>query len=576
MAQVPLLPVAPTPIQNPGVPDVGVQPMTPAISRAPVYQAAAGLGKEMTDVGSRLEMHMVMQNKLAAQQKVAAINEAYRSALQNKIEDPDNGIAAKYRGVNAPNAVTAFDALIHGVPAAPGQPAQLPLRAQVLQKLGVDPSEYASMRLERDFDTADSMFRGKLMNHALAEKNAADDAISNARLEAQVKQAGLITPTMTDDPENKGKLIAPIALAEKSARDAVLNDVNEKMKGTPQEVLEQKAQAHVDQIAKVAVDANVGKNWEAAKKVLDASSASPTAKVALQHTINGARTDQYTETLTKAVLNDPAMRTPSGQIDEIAAQKFVNDKIDMQEKSGTPLPPGHADAIAAKLQSAVVIHNKAVAQHQQIVLEKASDDIWNAQKSGMPPQEAYDKFIKQGKFDNAIERGKAENIYTKIYQRDPQALDAVKIGPSQQAALTAIQTSKPFLDKFPYAQDQKEFLNTMKQKIVEQHLPASAINQLFADQIKNTPTGAPRFLGMGKQQLPPYKVDELLQTNRVLVQAVGGLTQAEKLAQALGGTDKLAPDTNESKAIMFLHANHGKISPETIRTMIEKHPDLLK
>lgn len=573
MADVPIYQPS-IPVQSPGVAQARAQPMDPSISSAGVYEAAAGIGKTVEEIGSRLEQHMVMQQKLKDQQDDYAIKEKYKTAVQNAIADPQNGLLAKYQGVNSQKALTEFDQMRSGVPAKPGQPGTPAIRDQFLK----DASPYQRKQLEGSFDSIDSLYRGKLINHVLEQTEAASKAINEANIDSNLKDGALVTPTAVHDPKS-GALIPSITLAEQKMKDTITNDVYFKQQGHPPEVINKLVRDHVDQLAKVAVEANAPKNWQDAQKILNASTASPAAKASLQNHINGARVDQYTEALTKSVTNSPELRAPDGQIDEVKAQAYVNGQIEAQEKSGTPLPPGHADAMVGKIQSQIAIQNKAISQRQQLVMTKASNDIYSAQQSGMAPDAAYTKFIKQGQFDNAIERGKAEDVFTKVYEKDPAALDTVwaHMSETQKNTISQIEGRKDFQDKFSYPDDKKAFIDSFKQKILEGRVQnPDAINKLYMDQIKSAPTGAPRFFGLGKQQLPQYKIDESLQKNQPVVKAVGGLSAASALAQSLGGPDKLAPDTNESKAILLLAKNNYPINKDTISAFITKRPDLLK
>lgn len=565
-------------IQAPGLPQVRAEPRTPASAPTNVAEAAAGVGKEVEHIGAQLEQHMVMQEKLKEQQEDYATTEAFKSAIQDKISDPDKGLLVKNQGVNAPNIVPEYDKLIHGTPGQPGRPGTTGLIDQFLN----DKSPYQQARLSRTLLGAAAMYRGKLINHALEQKEAADQAITEAKFDSEKKDAALITTRAVQDPAT-GNAVPAITLKENEVRSSVMNDINLRMKGTPEEKLKQIAQDHVDEVAKIAVEANAAKNWQDAQKILDSSSASPTAKLSIQNHINGARIDQYTEALTKDVVNTPEFRAPDGQIDESKAQSYIQKQIAENEAADKkhPLPPGHGDAIIGKLQSQIAIQNKAVAQRQQLILAKTSNDIWGAQQAGTPPAEAYDKFIKQGQFDNAIERGKAEDIFTKVYQKDPSALDAVwnHMTEAQKTAVSAIEGRKDFIDKFSYPDEKRAFIDSLKQRIIEGRVQSpDAINELYMKQIEDAATGAPRFFFQwtGKQMKPQYQIDEALQQNQPLIKALGGLTAATQLAQSLGGPGKLAPDTNESKAAMIL-AKYGKpINASTISTVITKHPELLK
>jgi hypothetical protein len=563
------------PVQTPGVPEVRVQPMTPAISSANVAEAVAGVGSGIEKLGSEFEQHLVMRDRLRAQQEDYATKAAYKEHVQNVLADPQNGLLVKYQGVNSEKALEEFDQMRKGVPAQPGQPAKPSLRDQFMQ----GKSLYQQKSLEKDFDAIDSMYRGKLINHVLEQTEAASKAINEANIDSSLKNGALVTPTAVEDPST-GKLIPAITLAEKNLRDTITNDVYFKKQGHPPEVINKLVQDHVDQLAKVAVEANAPKSWQDAQKILDASSASPSAKAAIQNHINGARIDQYTEALTKSVVSDGALRTPDGQIDEIKAQEFVRRQIDEQEKGANPLPPGHGNLIFGRLQSQIAAENKGIEQRGAILLDTAKLGIYKAAQDPAANRNAvHDKFIKQGKFINGKDREAADEFFDKVFKRDPASIDDAwsSVPASQKDALESIKNGSEFRAKLPYQDEQRAFLDVLKQKVIEgNNRSRDAVYDIYMEQLKKIPTGAPRFFGFGKQMLPQYEIDESLQKNQPVVKAVGGLAAASALAQTLGGPDKLAPDTNESKAILLL-AKHGKpINASTISTVLEKHPELLK
>lgn len=565
-------------VQAPGAPQARVDPMTPASAPTNVHEANARVGEVVTSLGAQVTQHMVMQDKLRAQQDSYAATEGYKAAVQDTFADPEKGLLAKFKGINSSQALTEFDKLRKGVPAAPGIPGTPSLRDKFLK----DVSPYEQAQLKKSFDAIDSMYRGNLINHVLEQTEAASKAINEANIDSEMKDAALVTTTSVHDPKDENKLIPAITLAENKMRETITNDVYFKQQGHPPEVTKKLVQDHINELVKTAVEANASKNWEDAQKILDASSASPDVKSAIQNKIiNGARIDQYTETLSGAVLKNPDLRTPESQIDEVKANAFITAKLDSEKAGPHPLPPGHIDAMVSRIQTQISIQNRAITQKQQLVMNRVSNDIWGAQQKGMAPTEAYDKFVKQGRFDNAIERAKAEEVFTKVYEKDASALDTVwsHMTETQKNAISSIEGRKDFLDKFSTSEEKKVFIDSLKQRIVEGRVQSpDAINKLYMEQIKDAATGAPRFLfdWTGKQTKPQHEIDATLQSNQPVVKAVGGLNAAAALAQALGGTDKLAPDTNESKAVIIL-AKYGKpINADTIGTVISKHPELLK
>lgn len=544
MAEVPIY--HPTiPVQNQGTPDVSISPMGPASAPTNVAEAAAGIGKEVEHIGSQLEQHMVMQEKLEAQQKDYSTNEAFKTELQNRLMDPEKGILAKNKGVNALNGVHEYDSMINGVPSAPGKPGTPPLREQFLK----DASPYDRARLGRMFAATESAYRGKLMNTALAQKESADQQISEARMDSEKNAAALVTPTMVNDPAS-GKLIPHIQLAEKSARDAVMNDVHLQLKGVPKEKLAQIAQDHVDEVANIAIEANVGKDWKSGKAIYDASGASPTAKIGLLKTINGARTDQYTDGLTQTIIADKNLRQPNGQIDEVKAHEYMRSQIAAQEQSGSPLPPGHADAIFGKVQSQIEAENKGIQTHGQALKDGAISGIYKAAQDQNANRAAVrDQFVKNGKFLNGADREAADDFLDKAFKKDPTTIDdAWSSAPkSQQDAVKQLMNSKEVSAKFPYSADKKAYEDVLKQKIMNGgDRSADAVGRVHQDMFEKQPTGAVGFFG-GKKTDLTYAFDEKMQNNPT-VKSIG-LFAAEKLAQRLGGPDVFKQDSPEANGI---------------------------
>lgn len=565
-------------VQAQGTPQVQVEPMPAASVPTNVHEANAGLGETVSKLGAQVTQHMVMQEKLRAQQDSYAAQEGYKAALQDTFSDPEKGLLVKYKGINSPEALAEFDKIRKGVPGAPGVPGTPSLRDQFMKNV----SPYEQAQLTKSFDSIDSMYRGKLINHVLSQTEAASKAINEANIDSHMKDAALVTTTAVHDPKDENKLIPSITLAENKLRDTITNDVYFKQQGNPPEVTKKIVQDHINELVKTAVEANATNSWEDAQKILDASTASPDVKAAIQNKIiNGARIDQYTETLSSAVMKNPELRTPESQIDQVKANEFIKAHLDSATGGAHPLPPGHADAMMSKIHSQISMQNSAITQKQQLVMNKVSNDIWSAQQKGVAPTDAYNQFVKNGKFDNAIERSKAEDVFTKVYEKDASALETVwsHMTEAQKNAISQIEGRKDFLDKFTDSEERKVFLNSLKQRVIEGRVQSpDAINKLYMEQIKDAATGAPRFFfnWTGKQTKPQHEIDAALQSNQPVVKAVGGLNAAAVLAQSLGGQDKLAPDTNESKAILLLHAEGKLINASTINTVISKHPDLLK
>ncbi len=563
-------------VQAPGVAQARVDPMVSAIAPTNVHEAAGSIGKVVESLGATVTQHMIMQDKLRAQQDDYAAQENYKMAWQETLANPESGLLAKYKGVNSSKALMEFDQMRKGVASQPGQPGIPALRDKFLK----DASPYEQQELRKSFDAIDSMYRGKLINHVLEQTESASKGISEANIDSELKNGALVTTTSVHDPADESKLIPSITLAENRMRDTITNDVYFKQQGHPPEVTNKIVQNHINELVKTAVEANVSKNWDDAQKILDASTASPDARAAIQEKIiNGARIDQYTEALGGEVLKNPALRAPDNQINEAKADQFARAHIAAEK-----LPPGHSDAILSRVRSQVNIQNGAIDQKQKLVLAKTSNDIWNAQQTGVAPAQAYNDFIKNGQFDNAIERAKANEIFEKVYEKDASALDAVwaKMTPGQTRAVDQLQTRKDFLDKFSDPEEKRVFLNSLKQRILEGHIQSpDAINKLYLEQINNASTGAPRFFWnwTGQQTKPLHEIDADLQANQPVVAAIGGLGAAVVLAHDLGGPDMLAPDTSESKAILAMKDDGydmRNVNARQVQMFMKKYPERLK
>lgn len=555
--QVAIDPIAP--------PDVSIQPITQAASGANIAEAAAGIGNQVEKIGIDLQKHLINQGKIDSDNKVMGAVDSYKNQQQELIYGQD-GLVSTYKGVNADQAVYDFDKVTRGVRGQPGKPGTIPLRAQILKGM----SEYERGSAEKYFNSIDSVNRGSLIKHASEQRSAAHKVIFDDSLKSQIDIGANVRDA------------AGIKAAEDMISHTYDNSAYWKAEGHGDEHTAFMKQQAINSMVKNAVEANVQHGWETAKEILDSSSASPDAKASIEKTvINGARIDQYSETLGQAVVSDPRFATATGEIDEIAANKFAEKKVAEEEKKGLPL--GSADTITSKVSTQVSVYNRAFEQKKGRAMEKTSNEVWNAFISGAAPDEAYDKLIKNGDFANGIERGKAEDIFKRVYEHDPTALDSVAAhwSPTLRDAFEQVKDSEDVNDKFPTKDDKDRFLNTLKQQIIEKRIQSrEGINQLFQDNLKSSPNGAPGWFGyhFGGKTEEYFKTAEELQKNQTLVKAVGGTEAAAALAKNIGGPSKLAPETPESKAVMALikrGARPDQIMKESIDAVIAKHPDWL-
>lgn len=558
MAQVPIYEQQ-VGIETGGTPTPQLSPMTEAASGVNVFDAAAGIGKTVEAHAGQLAKSLIYVQRLNDQ--VDAQDKA--SVGVEKLQQ----LHAQLRALQGKQAM----GIVHGADPEKLDPNSWMAQSQKIKDETIKGQPlYKAKLINRIMDSHINVMTGSLFEHEAKQTAVARDDSDNAAHAALVN-SGTVAAKPKDLIELMDQGVEKTRnLAVRHGRD--ISDAN---------IDTELRQSSNDEFAKAYVHANLEGDPQKTQNMLSAigDRISPAAKATLQKDIDGKMLDVRIDGLTNAVITNPDLRAPDGQINEMKAMDFIHSAIAAQERSGTPLPPGHGDSIVSKLQSQIAIQNKAVTQKQQLILAKASNDIWSAQQSGMAPNEAYEKFIKHGQFDNALERGKAEEAFTKVYEKDPSALDTVwsHMSEVQKNTISQITNSKDFRDKFPYANDQKEFSDTLRQKIIETRAQnPDAINRLYQEQLKTVPTGSPRFLWFGKQQLPQYQIDESLQKNQSVVKAVGGLSAATALAQSLGGPDKLAPDTNESKAILVLAKHNYPINKETISAFITKRPDLLK
>src|SRR4029077_17795285 len=140
----------------------------------------------------------------------------------NAVGDPGSpakpAIPAKYD--NKGNLIAPAVPPVPARPPRPGAVETFDQKAEEIKNSMMSgQSAYARARLERTFDSKTALYRGKLVNYALAQNEAAGKAISEANINSAMQGANLVTTTPVED--ESGNLKPAITVAEGRVNNAI-------------------------------------------------------------------------------------------------------------------------------------------------------------------------------------------------------------------------------------------------------------------------------------------------------------------------------------------------------------------
>lgn len=557
-------------VQAPGIPETRVEPMPSVIAPTNVAEAAAGIGKGVEEIGSTLERHMVMVDKMQAQQNAYDHLSEYRSALQQTKQQFTSRLGKDVGAIGSPDGIYAqYRQIVDGTPSAPGRPGTPPLKAKFMQGLG----GYEQKIFERGADNYNEAYGGQILDHQSTQfrayikqghENALDDVAQTA---VDVKSpAGL--SVLRNQVHS--------AFFDESGK---LQPYAQDQGWTPEEAKKMELTSW-DNAAQGAVVARAKEDYKSAQTLLDKSGVQPTMRQhLLENVIKPAQASQYAVAGWDIVKNDQALRDPTTlKIDESKAEPVIENMI---KKEG--IDPGHQIGVKNEILGQMRAHNTGLDTKESMAENAAVLNIYKMSKEpNAKLSDAKDQFIKTAGFVRGNTFQSVDDFANKAFSKDPEVGEtAWKSVPQQvQDLLNPNKPESKMADidkKFPYKQDKEAFISTAKQVILDSGVRTqAAASDVYQKLFDRVPTGAARFMGFGKQTKMSYQIDEDLQKNQPVVNAIGGVAAAKSLAYDLGGTEKLAPDTPQSKAIMLLKQYNKPINVETISQVIKNHPDLLK
>lgn len=570
MAQVPLLPSDPTPVQNPGVPQVRIEPMTPAANPASIYQAAAGIGKQVEGIGAQLEQHMVMQSRLRAQQEEYQTLDQFRTEFQNGISNPDDGILAKYRGVNAVGApavpatggrsdINDIPGMPPNNPGTPGTPAKPgavdalnSLASRLKQKYMNNPdgsprgiAEQA--RLEHLFDGVIDMQHGRMVNYALSQSEAAGQAISEAHIDSLMKSASLVTPMTVKDGNTPSVIQGLNDLKNGISGDITINNriAFSPSAQKPQEALNQINQDHADEFVKMAVVEQAKKNYADAQTVLKQARGrvSPSMVQYLQENIvDGAKVDQLSKTAWTAASTDTSQQLEDGHVDPDKMRALAASSFPMPMKDGKEVQDQHVKNLRDSFMKSIQEQDNDA--DRQLAEKNKAASVAFASKVSDPTKISLADANRLAVSSAAMQRnGKPDGA---DLQANKDYVDKI-FNSDKKEAMTAAYHNMDIALKQKLGNPSR--ISEMKASILQQQIDGKIHSPTdFADLVdKNLKTTVPSGLWYSRDPTYGNAVLSLIKQNPSLVRAVGS-ENAVGLSQRLGAK-AFVPDSKESKAL---------------------------
>ena len=525
---------------------VGIQPAkvsTPQLSRQ-VPQAAFGgltaeadqqLGEAVSKLGSAIAQRVIERQKLDEEQQVMSVHNEFSRSLQGSLYDPEQDTDGRPKGFlnrqldHARGVTVDFDAHY----------AQK--RQEFLDRVPTSRQRVAlAARMDNDFNGA----RSSVIRHEADQGNERFKVEFNSTLER--------------DPE----------LAQ-SVLDAHRKGLPETMAAHLQTTIDGKRltteQAGLwDSMRSNDAFRLPDRNWNlAAMKDFVMGMDKPQVQKeqfwdyirvsANEDLVNRTRADQANDrAFYNAALQAKAQGVPRSETLKLAGGFGAVDDYDISQRS----------EVLKRLYAPVVESDQGVYM-----------DLWERAQSGDTNKREIDAAMRMYKINPSDWRSLRGDLYRSQLEGAPDRKAAV------EQAMSSAEVVKKFSDKD--ARDR--FKHSFEQQITEKGLRTrSEINLLLQENLKDVPTGVPGWFSPKTSAY--WKSVEALHQNQEIIKAVGGTDFAVRLSQRIGGPDRLAPGTPESKAVMFILANtvRGKkvrpedISRASIDATLGQHPELLE
>lgn len=371
-------------VQSPGAPQVRVDPMTPAASPAGALEAAAGIGKAITNLGSVAGEIIAQKSRLDAEEAAneATVKSSLRFQQQSK---GDNGWLTR-EGANAKGITVEMERW-----AEKERQDLLKGRSEAEQKL-----------ILSRFNTHSAAWHEAVLSHEAGQHKVARDQAYAASAQANANTYAL-DPGKNEPVLNQAKL-----------------DLVERYAGQPKEFLEQKLRELTDQFAHTAVQANIQKDPAKAEAALDSLGASMNADKlgALRSSVDGKMMAVRGNFMWAQLEADPNARFD----DKTYRLGYVEDFAKQMSKDR---PEGEQNHYVNFVKNQAQMADSALSQAKKDSARLILDEFSKARDNGTIFPDADEAIMsKYTKVFSPSEIGKLRASAVEVYKRSDEATSA--------------------------------------------------------------------------------------------------------------------------------------------------------
>lgn len=537
------------------VPSGKITPLGPEAVPTAQLEAGINAGQKVSQVAGYAARALVYQKRLQARTDAYDRAAKYAQGIDQVLNGP-NGLL-QTQGSNAIG-------ILHGKPLPDGEvgPSEL------------DPNSYLGQERKLRETALNGVSAGEKV-YVERLLNSHNDVAFNAVLKHEAQQTkqyrlgtaqALVSSNanmFAADPSSPGAQ-ALLTHSQQIMSGAMSNA------GVPPEELPIHQLKVGDQFAQAMVQRNLDDHPDVAKSALDEMHSKGQISEAMYGTlkarVEGKWLDMRTNAVADQVLKDPANINADLTVNFGTAEAQVKHLV-------STLPAPDQTKIIDAVHQRIARQNAAVAQKRQEDERNVATEMMQAQRNGVPAEQAYDQFIKKRDFMTEQDRQSAEKLFQQVYTRDPQALDKIMQTQTPDQKLAWDWVQKIAQQKFGKnaavlpGDDQSgvktpladAFVAEMKHKYLGKS-PAE-IRQAVTTELKDQPT-TPGWawaekigLHWGENQKPQWQIDRDVHNME--------LDKRAALIQKYG-----APLISESEA--FLKKNNKRATPEDIAAVAEQ------
>ena len=395
--------------QDIGVPTAHVESEGPGASSAGIYEAEAGIGKAVEGVGNDVAKYLVYQQRIAARQDGYDRASKYAQGLDVALNG-ENGLLTKQRG----DAV----GILHGksavVPAEQGQgPAQLDPNSYIGQESKLREKALAGLsgqeaaNVSRLIDSHNNVAFNAVVKHEAQQTKLAQIDTVNGLVAASANTFSMDPSAPASQKLLQEAQAARTTLAQQHGEDA--------------DTVSMRGLKVGDTFAKAMVDRNIETKPDLARNALEQMHSSGQVSEEqyglLKSKVDGKWLDMKKSAVADQVLNNPANS-------DAGVANFGRVEAQAKQLVST-LPAGEQEHVLDEVHKQAERRNAAFEQNKKLADQKFSNDVLNAQKQGVPPENAYDSLIKKGSFIDNNDRAEKEKLFQAVYTKDPTAMDKI-------------------------------------------------------------------------------------------------------------------------------------------------------